>query len=180
MFRRWVVSSGREYAKRFWMTRPKRSSSRRIDEAFLRINRKQAYLWSAVDGESEAIEILLLPKQDKGATEKLPRKPIKLVAFGSKTIVNDETFTAIRTMLPTAAHLKENRFNNRAENSHQPTRRRERKQQRFKSAKSAQRFLSIFSAFYNHFNIQRHLLSRVTMNSFRAETLRARQAAVSA
>jgi putative transposase len=58
-------------------------------------------------------------------------------------------------------------LNNRAENSHLPTPRRERKQQRFKSIKSAQRFLSTFTAFYNHFNIQRHQISRATMKKFR-------------
>jgi putative transposase len=57
--------------------------------------------------------------------------------------------------------------NNRAENSHQPTRRRERKMQGFKSAKSAQRFVSVHAAVYNTFNAQRHLVSRPTHRQFR-------------
>jgi DDE domain len=61
------------------------------------------------------------------------------------------------------------RKNNRAENSHQVVRRRERKMQRFKSARSAQRFLSVHSAVFNNFNLQRHLVSRSTLRIFRAE-----------
>src|SRR5438105_3423549 len=61
------------------------------------------------------------------------------------------------------------RSNNRAENSHQPVRRGERKMQRFKSARSAQRFLSMHAAVHNTFNLQRHLVSRSTLRIFRAE-----------
>jgi transposase-like protein len=69
----------------------------------------------------------------------------------------------------TCPHEQGLRANNRAENSHQPVRRRERKMQRFKSAGSAQRFLSVHAAVYNNFNLQRHLISRSTLRSFRAE-----------
>src|SRR3984893_4317076 len=61
------------------------------------------------------------------------------------------------------------RENNRAENSHQVVRRRERKMQRFKSAASAQRFLSVHAAVHNTFNLQRHLVSRSTLRAFRSE-----------
>jgi transposase-like protein len=72
------------------------------------------------------------------------------------------------------------RKNNRAENSHQTVRRRERKMQRFKSAGSAQRFLSIHAAVHNTFNLQRHLISRSTLRIFRAEATTDWQAAVAA
>jgi putative transposase len=62
-------------------------------------------------------------------------------------------------------------MNNRAENSHQVVRRRERKLQRFKSARSAQRFLSMYAAVHNTFNLQRHLVSRLTLRLFRAEAM---------
>ena len=71
----------------------------------------------------------------------------------------------------TARHEQGLRQNNRAEVSHQPVRRRERKMQRFKSPGSAQRFLSMHSAVYNTFNLQRHLISRRTLSAFRAEAM---------
>ena len=76
--------------------------------------------------------------------------------------------------------IKGVRANNRAENSHQPVRRRERKMQRFKSAGSAQRFLSIHAAIHNTFNLQRHLIPRSTLRAFRAEAAAQWQAAVAA
>jgi transposase-like protein len=72
------------------------------------------------------------------------------------------------------------RRNNRAENSHQPVRRRERKMQRFKSAGSAQRFLSAHAAMYNVFNTQRHLISRQTLRSLRADAMTTWQAVTAA
>lgn len=177
--RRWVEKFGREYAKRLRVKRPKPSLTWHIDEVFVKIGGKQMYLWRAVDHEGEVLDILLQSKRDKGAATKFLRKAIKRVGSVPEVIVSDKwrpTGAAIRAVAPSAYHLRAKRLNNRAENSHQPTRRRERKQQRFKSAKSAQRFLSAFSAFYNHFNIQRHLISRTTMKVFRAETLSSWQA----
>ena len=72
------------------------------------------------------------------------------------------------------------RRNNRAENSHQAVRRRERKMQRFKSARSAQRFLNMHAAVHNTFNLQRHLISRSTLRKFRAEATAQWQGAVAA
>jgi putative transposase len=79
-----------------------------------------------------------------------------------------------------ARHEQGLRKNNRAENSHQPVRRRERKMQRFKSPGSAQRFLSFHSAVHNTFNVQRHLISRRTLRLFRAEAMHAWQSATAA
>jgi transposase-like protein len=76
-----------------------------------------------------------------------------------------------------ARHEQGLRMNNRAENSHQPIRRRERKMQRFKSPGSAQRFLSVHAAVYNTFNVQRHLTSRQTHRAVRAEAFRTCRAA---
>ena len=130
------------------------------------------YLWRLVDVEGEVLEVLLQSKRNKTAAAKFLRKAMTRHSTVPDTIVSYKwrpTATAIRDIMPSAEHIRGKRLNNRAENSHQPTRRRERKQQRFKSSKSAQRFLSIFSSIYNHFNIQRHLISRRTMREFRSE-----------
>ncbi len=87
---------------------------------------------------------------------------------------------AVNRRPATARHEQGLRKNNRAENSHQPVRRRERKLQRFKSAGSAQRFLSSHAAVHNTFNVQRHLISRRTLRTFRAEAHAAWQAATAA
>jgi putative transposase len=88
--------------------------------------------------------------------------------------------SAFRHLRLTCLHEQGLRKNNRSENSHQVVRRRERKMQRFKSARSAQRFLSIHAAVHNTFNLQRHLVSRSTLRTFRAEAAAQWQDAVAA
>jgi putative transposase len=87
---------------------------------------------------------------------------------------------AFQTLGLTAEHIDHKRANNRAENSHQPVRRRERKQQRFKSPGSAQRFLNFHSSVYNTFYIQRHLLSRSTFKQLRTDAFNAWESASAA
>ena len=98
---------------------------------------------------------------------------LKKQGFAPKRITTDKLKSypaAIRIERLSAIHDQGLRANNRAENSHQPVRRRERKQQRFKSAGSAQRFLAIHAAVQNAFYVQRHLLPRAIFKTFRAET----------
>lgn len=168
--RRWTAKFGQIYAKRIRRGRPRPSSTWHVDEVFLRIGGKQKYLWRAVDDEGEVLDVLLQSKRDKAAAIKLLRRLIKRQGMAPAVVVSDKwrpTAAAIRETVPSAEHIRGKRLNNRAENSHQPTRRRERKLQRFKTPTSAQKFLSTFSAIYNLFNIQRHLVSRPTMKTFR-------------
>jgi transposase-like protein len=100
------------------------------------------------------------------------RKLLKKQGFAPKLLVTDKLGSygsAFRQLRLTCPHDRGLRKNNRAENSHQIVRRRERKMQRFKSSRSAQRFLNIHSAVHNTFNHQRHLVSRSTLRIFRAE-----------
>ena len=110
-------------------------------------------------------------------------KLLKKQGFVPKLLVTDRLRSyaaAIRHLRLTCRHDQGFRKNNRAENSHQPVRRRERKLQRFKSARSAQRFLSMHSAVHNTFNFHRHLISRSTLRIFRAEATAEWQDAVAA
>ena len=103
---------------------------------------------------------------------KLMRKLLRKQGFAPKLLVIDKLrsyASAFRRLRLSCPHEQGLRSNNRAENSHQPVRRRERKMQRFKSARSAQRFLSMHAAVHNTFNLQRHLVSRSTLRTFRAE-----------
>ena len=118
----------------------------------------------------------LLRKQ--GGAGQGPRRAklggVESVGFAPETIVTDKLRSygsAIRQLGLSARHEQDQRRNNRAENSHQPTQRRERKMQHFKSPGSAQRFLSAHAAFHNTFNVERHLISCRTLKPFRAAAL---------
>ena len=170
--RRWCLKFWLVYALRLRARRAKPFSTWHIDEVFMRIGGKQMYLWRAVDGEGEVLDVVLQSKRDKIAATKFLRKAMKKHASAPIIIVSDKwrpTAAAIREIIPSALHIRGKRQNNRAESSHQPTRRREHKQQRFKSTRSAQQFLSVHASVYNTFNIQRHLISRKTMRQCRQE-----------
>jgi len=111
------------------------------------------------------------------------RNGSKKQGFAPKLLTTDKLGSygsAFRHLRLTCRHEQGLRKNNRAENSHQVVRRRERKMQRFRSARSAQRFLSIHAAVHNTFNLQRHLISRSTLRAFRAEAAARWQNAVAA
>ena len=149
----------------------------------VRIAGKRMYLWRAVDHEGEVLDMLVQRRRDKRAALRLMRKLLKKQGFAPKLLTTDKlgSYGAVfRHLRLTCPHEQGLRRNNRAENSHQVVRRRERKMQRFKSARSAQRFLSIHAAVHNTFNLQRHLVSRATLRTFRAEAAAHWQDAVAA
>ena len=118
------------------------------------------------------LDLLVQRRRDKAAAETLMRKLLKKQGYPPTVLVTDKlrSYAAARAAIGmTARHDQSLRANNRAENSHQPVRRRERKMQRFKSPGSAQRFLSAHAAVHNAFNLQPYLISRHTLRLFRAE-----------
>jgi transposase-like protein len=128
-------------------------------------------LWRAVDHEGEVLDMLVQRRRDSQAALRLMRKLLKKQGFAPKLLVTDKLrsyASAFRQLGLSCPHQQGFRRNNRAENSHQAVRRRERKLQRFKSARSAQRFLGMHAAVHNTFNHQRHLISRSTLRIFRA------------
>jgi putative transposase len=171
------------YAKKLRRAHPRADVRWHLDEAFVRFNGKCVYLWRAVDCEGEVLDVLVQSRRNKRAAMKMMRKLLKSQGFAPAAIVTDKLPSygaALSNLGMKARHITGGRLNNRAENSHLPIRLRERRMQRFKSAGSAQRFLSTHAAIYNTFNIQRRLISRRTLRQFRAEAMNRWTAATAA
>ena len=138
---------------------------------------------TAVDDEGEVLDLLVHRQRDARAAAKLMRKLLRKQGFAPNTLVTDKlrSYGAAKAQLGLSArHEQGLRKNNRAENSHLPVRRRERKMQRFKSPGSAQRFLSVQAAVHNTFSVQRNLVSRKTLRVLRGEALQNWRAATAA
>ena len=181
--RRWVRKFGSVIARRLRQRRPRPSDRWHLDEMVVRIAGRRMYLWRAVDHEGEILDVLVQPRRDRRTALKLMRKLLRKQGFAPRLVVTDKLRSygaAFRDLHLSCRHEQGLRMNNRAENSHQVVRRRERKMQRFKSAASAQRFLSMHAAVHNTFNLQRHLISRPTLRIFRAEAAGHWQEAVAA
>src|ERR1700757_3465512 len=181
--RSWVLKFGPVIARRLRQRRPRPSDRWHLDEMVVRIAGKRMYLWRAVDHEGEVLGMLVEGRRGGGAALRLMRKLLKKQGFAPKFSVTAKlrSYAAVfRRLRLTCRHEQGLRANNRAENSHQAVRRRERKLQRFKSARSARRFLSMHAAVHNTFNLQRHLISRSTLRIFRAEATAECQDAVAA
>jgi len=177
----WTRKFGQMFARNLRLSRPAATTCWHLDEMVVKIGGQRMFLWRAVDDEGEVLDVLLQKRRDKMAALKLLRRLLRRQGIGSVTIVTDglASYRAALRELGCSDHHQPGRLrdNNRAENSHRPVRRRERKQQRFKSQRSAQRFLATYAAVYNTFNIQRHLVSRSTLRHRRAEAMAAWAAA---
>jgi putative transposase len=181
--RRWVLKFGTVFVRGLRARRPRPSLHWHLDEMVAVIGGRRMYLWRAVDDEGKVLDILVQKKRNTAAAVKLMRKLLKKQGFAPSVLVTDKlrSYRAAKAEIGLSAYHEQGlRKNNRAENSHQPVRRRERKMRRFKSPGSAQRFLSVHSAVYNTFNIQRHLISRRTLRVFRADAMAQWRAAAAA
>ena len=145
-----------------------------LDEVFVNINGKLCYLWRAVDHEGEVLEAVATTKRDKAAALKLLKRIMK--KYGApRSIVTDglRAYSAAMNEIGVAAERHEvgGQLNNRAENSHQPFRRRERAMQRFRSLETLQKFSSIHAQVHNEFNQERHLVTRQVYKQRRSAAL---------
>ena len=167
----WAAKFGPAIAANIRRRRPRADSVWHLDEMVVKIRGQRMYMWRAVDREGEVLDMLVQKRRNKAAALKLLKKLLKNQGFVPEKIVTDG-LTSYRAALKKlkCVHLHHPgrlRGNNRVENSHLPVRRRERKMQRFKSQGQAQRFVSIHDAIHNTFNLQRHLVSRKTLRTFR-------------
>ena len=145
-----------------------------LDEVFVKVNGKLCYLWRAVDHEGEVLEAVATAKRDKAAALKLLKRIMK--KYGRpRSIVTDglRAYSAALNEIGVAAERHEvwDRLNNRAENSHQLFRRRERAMQRFRSLKTLQKFSSVHAQVHNQFNQERHLVTRQVYKQRRSAAL---------
>jgi putative transposase len=129
---------------------------------FVRINGKDHYLWRAVDQDGNVLDILIQSRRNKKAAKRFFRKLLKGLQYVPRVIITDKlkSYSAAKAeIMPGVEHRQHKGLNNRAENSHQPTRVREKVRRRYKSAGQAQRFLSAFGIIASHFRPKRHLLA---------------------
>ena len=144
-----------------------------LDEAFVKINGKLCYLWRAVDHEGEVLEAVVTSKRDKAAALKLLKRIMK--KYGAPLSIVTDRLRAYSAAMREVGNADRQevggRLNNRAENSHQPFRRRERAMQRFRSMKTLQKFSSVHAQVHNHFNQERHLVTRQVYKQRRSAAL---------
>ncbi|MDX3134593.1 IS6 family transposase [Streptomyces europaeiscabiei] len=167
--RRWCVKFGQRYANSLRRRRPRPGDKWHLDEVFIKINGEQKYLGRAVDQAGMVLDILVQNRRDKSAARRFFRRLMKKSRRVPRVVVTDKLRSykaAHREVMPSVEHRSHKGLNNRAENSHQPTRQRERAMKGFRSAGGAQRFLSAFSGISPHFRPRRHLMPA---HDYRAE-----------
>jgi len=170
--RQWCRKFGQGYANELRRRRPQSGDKWHLDEVFIQINGATHYLWRAVDQDGQVLDILVQTRRDKRAAVKFLRKLLKGLHYVPRVLITDKLASygaAKDAVLPSVEHRRHKGLNNRAENSHQPTRERERRMRRFKSPGHAQRFLAAYGPIMNHFRPRRHRLTAAAYRDTRAE-----------
>ena len=159
--RHWCIKFGVIYAPRLKRKHRGYGDTFYIDEVFVKINGKQHYLWRAVDQDGEVVDVYLQSKRNGAAAKRFFKRLLLSHGGEPRKIVTDKLRSygvAQRELMPEVIHDTSQYANNRAEQSHEPTRARERGMRRFKSIRQAQRFLGAHAAVSNLFNLGRHLV----------------------
>ena len=152
--RQWGLKFGQSVANQIRRRLPRAGDTWHLDEVAVKIAGKKHWLWRAVDQDGVVLDILIQSRRDKHAAKRLLRKLLKKQMRPPRLLITDKLRSygaAKREIMPGVEHRQHKGLNNRAENSHQPTRRRERIMKRFKSAGQAQRFLSVHDQVANLF-----------------------------
>jgi len=173
--RQWARKFGQAFANQIRRRLPAAGDKWHMDEVVITICGVKHWLWRAVDQNGTVLDILVQSRRDTQAARRLLRKLLKKQTRPPRVMITDKlaSYGAVRReVMPSVEHRKHKGLNNRAENSHQPTRRRERQMKRFKSAGQAQRFLSAHDRINNLFLLRRH---QVPAFQYRAARLQACQ-----
>jgi len=172
--RRWSMKFGREYARRLRRKKPSRRDIWHLDEVVITTGGKKHWLWRAVDQDGFVLEVLVQSRRNAKAAKRVMRKLLKSQGRAPRVMITDKLRSynsAKREIMPTVEHRSHKGLNNRAENSHQPFRRRERIMKRFKSQRHLQRFVSIHDPIANLFYIPRHDISSSHHRELRSEAM---------
>jgi putative transposase len=159
--RLWCIKFGAIYTRRLKRNHRGYGDTFYIDEVFVKLNGKQHYLWRAVDQDGEVVDVFLQEKRDGAAAKRFFKRLLRSHGEEPRKIVTDKLRSygvAVRELMPDVIHSTEQYENNRAEQSHESTRVRERGMWKFKSVKLAQRFVTAHAAVSNLFNLGRHLI----------------------
>lgn len=144
-----------------------------LDEVFVRINGETHYLWRAVDHEGEVLEVFATKRRDRKAALAFLKRAMK--RYGKPTVIVTDHLRSYRAAMNVIGNGTDQAVgrwqNNRAENSHQPFRRREGAMSKFRDIKTLQKFSSVHASVHNHFNLDRHLNSRETFKQSRSAAL---------
>ncbi|MFF8036318.1 IS6 family transposase [Streptomyces sp. NPDC016626] len=160
--RRWCAKFGQAYANGLRSRRPRPGDTWHLDEVFIKVNGERKYLWRAVDADGTVLDILIQNRRDTAGARRFFRGLLKKACSVPRVVVTDKLRSysaAHREVMPSVEHRSHKGLNNRAENSHQPTRQRERAMKGFRSVGGTQRFLSAFSGISPHFRPRRHLMT---------------------
>src|SRR6186713_2167345 len=170
--RQWGLKFGQEFANIIRRRLPRPGDKWHMDEVVLKIAGKTHYLWRAVDQHGVVLDVLVQSRRDKKAAKRLLRKLLKRQCRAPRVMITDKLGSyaaAKKEIMPGVEHRQHKGLNNRAENSHQPTRRRERQMKRFKSARHVQRFVSIHDPIANLFHFPRNQLTAADYRAARAQ-----------
>ncbi len=170
--RQWGLKFGQAFANQIRRRLPGAGDKWHLDEVVIKIAGKTHWLWRAVDQHGRVLDVLVQSRRDKQAAKRLLRKLLKKQMRPPRVMITDKLASygaAKREVMPGVEHRRHKGLNNRAENSHQPTRRRERQMKRFKSPGQAQRFLSAHDQVHNLFHLHRDHVTATQYRTTRAQ-----------